>query len=71
METDIRGAIEMGMQAYLVLTGSTTREMLQSYPFTPTQVFDSIADLVTLEADDPAPRRPRARKKAVEMPAAA
>jgi len=71
METDIRGAIEMGMQAYLVLTGSTTREMLQSYPFTPTQVFDSIADLVNLEADDPAPRRPRPRKKAVEMPAAA
>lgn len=71
METDIRGAIEMGMQAFLVLTGSTTREMLQNYPFTPTQVLDSIADLVSADARVPSPRRPRARKKSVEMPAAA
>lgn len=52
METDIRGAIELGMQAYLVLTGSTTRASLASYPFAPTQVIDSIADLVGLVADE-------------------
>lgn len=52
METDIRGAIELGMQAYLVLTGSTSRESLAGYPFAPTQVVDSIADLVGLVAEE-------------------
>lgn len=46
METDIRGATELGIQAYLVLTGSTTCETLGNYPFTPTRVLSSIADLV-------------------------
>ncbi len=46
METDIRGAVELGLQAYLVLTGSTTKEMLVNYPYSPTQVFGSINELV-------------------------
>lgn len=47
METDIRGAIEIGMQAFLVLTGSTRREDLERYPYSPTRTMESIADLVT------------------------
>lgn len=46
METDIRGAIEAGLQAYLVLTGSTRIEDVADYVYQPTRVLASIADLV-------------------------
>ena len=46
METDIRGATDLGYRSILVLTGSTTVETLREYPFAPTQVVDSIAELV-------------------------
>lgn len=45
METDIRGAIESGLQAYLVLTGSTRIENLTDYVYQPTRVLESVADL--------------------------
>jgi NagD protein len=45
METDIRGAAELGFQSILVLTGSSTRETLKQYPFVPTMVVDSIAEI--------------------------
>ena len=45
METDIRGAIESGLQAYLVLTGSTRIESLADYVYQPTRVLGSVADL--------------------------
>lgn len=46
METDIRGAVEIGIQAFLVLTGSTKREEIIHYPYQPTRILNSIADLV-------------------------
>jgi len=46
METDIRGATDLGFQSILVLTGSTSQHHLQNYPFKPTRVVDSIAELV-------------------------
>jgi len=46
METDIRGSIEVGMQAYLVLTGSTKLEDLTNYVYQPTRILESVADLV-------------------------
>jgi len=46
METDIRGSIEVGMQAYLVLTGSTELDDLVDYVYQPTRVMNSVADLV-------------------------
>lgn len=46
METDIRGAIELGIEAYLVLSGSTRREDIANYAYQPTQVLNSIQDLV-------------------------
>ena len=62
METDIRGAIEIGLQAYLVLTGSTSSESLKSYPYQPTRVLNSIQDLVDL---DNAEEEARANAEAV------
>jgi NagD protein len=46
METDIRGATELELQAYLVLTGSTRAEDVAAYPYQPTRILDTIADLV-------------------------
>lgn len=46
METDIRGAVEAGMQAYLVLSGSTQFEDVGDYVYQPTRVLQSVADLV-------------------------
>jgi NagD protein len=46
METDIRGAVEAGLQAYLVLSGSTRIENLADYVYQPTRVLSSVADLV-------------------------
>jgi NagD protein len=45
METDIRGAVEAGMQSFLVLSGSTQLEMLGDYVYQPTRVLQSVADL--------------------------
>ncbi len=45
METDIRGATDLGFRSILVLTGSTTLESLEQYPFRPTRVVNSIAEL--------------------------
>ena len=46
METDIRGATDLGFNSLLVLTGSTKRESLNQYPFRPTYVVDSVAELL-------------------------
>jgi NagD protein len=46
METDIRGAIEAGMQAYLVLSGSTRFEDIGDYVYQPARVLQSVAELV-------------------------
>ena len=39
-------ACEAGLQTILVLTGISTRESAERYPYRPTLVIDSIADLV-------------------------
>jgi NagD protein len=49
MDTDIRGATDLGFQSILVLTGSTSRESLNQYPFAPTMVVESVASLVRHE----------------------
>ena len=46
MDTDIRGAVDLGFRSVLVLTGSSTLEDLENYPYRPTIVADSIADLL-------------------------
>jgi len=58
METDIRGAIECGLQAYLVLTGSTPLDSLQDYVYQPTRVMESVADLLEeIRTGQPSDRR--------------
>jgi len=45
METDIRGAVEAGMQSYLVLSGSTQFEDTADYVYQPTRILASVAEL--------------------------
>src|SRR5216684_8248509 len=45
METDIRGAVEAGMQSYLVLSGSTQLADVPDYVYQPTRLLQSVADL--------------------------
>ncbi|WP_431036359.1 HAD-IIA family hydrolase [Streptomyces sp. P6-2-1] len=46
MDTDVLAGLEAGMETFLVLTGLTTVGDIDTYPFRPTEVVDSIADLV-------------------------
>ena len=44
-DTDIAGAVGLGWDSALVLTGSTTRDDLEGSRWSPTHVVDSVADL--------------------------
>lgn len=46
MDTDVLAGLEAGMETFLVLTGLTTRQQIEKFPFRPSWVVDSIADLV-------------------------
>ncbi|MFG2984688.1 HAD-IIA family hydrolase [Streptomyces sp. NPDC048258] len=46
MDTDVLAGLEAGMETFLVLTGLTGRGDIDRYPYRPTTVVDSIADLV-------------------------
>ncbi|PJI93762.1 HAD-IIA family hydrolase [Luteimicrobium subarcticum] len=46
MDTDVVAGIEAGLHTFLVLTGSTKAEDVESWPFRPSEVVGSIADLV-------------------------
>jgi NagD protein len=48
MDTDIVAGLEAGLRTVLVLTGSTRPEAVDRFPYRPTYVNDSIADLVDL-----------------------
>jgi NagD protein len=56
MDTDIVAGLEAGMRTVLVLTGSTRPEAVERFPYRPTHVRESVADLVELvdawDADD-------------------
>ncbi|CAO0824949.1 Acid sugar phosphatase OS=Streptomyces microflavus OX=1919 GN=Smic_27080 PE=4 SV=1 [Streptomyces microflavus] len=57
MDTDVLAGLEAGMQTFLVLTGLTGLADIDRYPFRPSHVVDSIADLVDLiELPDQADR---------------
>jgi NagD protein len=51
MDTDVIAGIEAGLRTVLVLTGSTRLEEVGRYPYRPTRIADSIADLVPLVAE--------------------
>jgi NagD protein len=46
MDTDVLAGLEAGMQTFLVLTGLTTQAEIEKYPYRPSTIVDSIADLV-------------------------
>ncbi len=46
MDTDVVSGLEAGMHTVLVLTGSTTRAEAERFPYRPSRIAESIADLV-------------------------
>lgn len=46
MDTDVVSGIEAGLETILVLTGVTNRDEVERFPFRPSRVVDSIADLI-------------------------
>jgi NagD protein len=46
MDTDVKSGLEAGMHTVLVLTGITSREEAERFPYRPSRIVDSIADLV-------------------------
>ena len=46
MDTDIVSGLEAGMHTVLVLTGITSRAEAERFPYLPSRIVDSIADLV-------------------------
>jgi NagD protein len=51
MDTDVVSGLEAGLETLLVLTGVSTRQSAERYPFRPSRIVESVADLATeLEA---------------------
>jgi NagD protein len=48
MDTDIISGIEAGLETVLVLTGVTRREEVERFPYQPSRIVDSVADLMGL-----------------------
>jgi NagD protein len=46
MDTDIRSGLEAGLHTILVLTGISGRDTAERFPYRPTRIIDSVADLV-------------------------
>ncbi len=53
MDTDIISGLEAGLRSVLVLTGSTSRAQIEHFPYRPTRVVDSVADLVRFVGHEP------------------
>lgn len=54
MDTDVRSGLEAGLRTILVLTGISSAESADRFPYRPSRVIDSVADLVG-QADEPFP----------------
>lgn len=48
LDTDIIAGMEAGLRTVLVLSGSTRPDQVERFPYLPSQVLDSIADVVDL-----------------------
>jgi 5'-nucleotidase len=46
MDTDIRSGLEAGLRTMLVLTGISTRETAERFPYRPSRIIESVAELV-------------------------
>jgi NagD protein len=45
MDTDVVSGLEAGLETILVLSGVATREQAERYPFRPSRIVDSVAEL--------------------------
>jgi NagD protein len=45
MDTDIIAGVQSGMETILVLSGITQQEDIDHYPYLPTYVLNSVADI--------------------------
>jgi NagD protein len=54
MDTDVRSGLEAGLHTILVMTGISTADTAERFPYRPGRVIESVADLVG-SADDPFP----------------
>jgi 5'-nucleotidase len=52
MDTDVRSGLEAGLRTILVLTGISSADTAERFPYRPSRVIDSVADLVG-HTDDP------------------
>jgi NagD protein len=52
MDTDIISGLEAGLRTVLVLTGSTRREDVETFPYRPSRIVDSVADLIPFVDQD-------------------
>ncbi len=48
MDTDVVSGLEAGLRTILVLTGSTSATQVERFPYRPTHIVESVADLVDL-----------------------
>jgi 5'-nucleotidase len=46
MDTDIVSGLEAGLETILVLTGVTARDATERYPYRPSRIVESVAELV-------------------------
>jgi NagD protein len=46
MDTDVLCGLEAGLETILVLTGISKREDIDRYPYRPSRVLASVADLI-------------------------
>jgi NagD protein len=46
MDTDVLCGLEAGLETILVLTGISTRAEIDRFPYRPSRVVDSVADLI-------------------------
>ena len=58
MDTDIVAGMEAGLRTILVLTGISTRETAERFPYRPSLIVDSVADLVDAVETDHFMRAP-------------
>ncbi|KFF31590.1 HAD-IIA family hydrolase [Bifidobacterium bombi] len=52
MDTDIKAGLEAGTETFLVLTGISTRQSVDKYPFRPSHVVNGISDLIPYVTGD-------------------
>lgn len=51
MDTDVISGVNSGMQTVLVLSGVTSKEDIEKFPFVPTYIYNSVAEITPSELD--------------------